>query len=84
MASTPTKKRPAKKTAAKRPAATSANVVRHGATGGTRAATATPTKLSASIGIDRTMLLKKLVQLTNSKQDAVALDATKALLAYVK
>ncbi|MCW2923764.1 MAG: hypothetical protein JWM98_1168, partial [Thermoleophilia bacterium] len=38
----------------------------------------------AGIGIDRDALLRKLVKLTSSREDAVALDATKTLLTLVK
>ena len=72
----------AKKTVAKKPAAQ----VRYGTV--KKTATKTTTKTSASsagmLGLDRDALLKKLVKLSNSKQDAVALDATKTLLTYVK
>jgi histone H1/5 len=37
-----------------------------------------------TIGVDREALLKKLVKLSNSKVDTVALDATKTLLTYIK
>ena len=78
-ATTTAKRAAAKKPAAKKPAA---KVVRHGTVKRTTGTSSSRT--GASLGIDRETLLKKLVKLSNSKQDAVALDATKALLTYVK
>jgi lambda repressor-like predicted transcriptional regulator len=78
----------AKKPVAKKPVAKKA-VVKKPATQvryGTVKKTTTKASASSngSLGLDRDALLKKLVKLSNSKQDAVALDATKTLLAYVK
>jgi hypothetical protein len=80
---TATKKPATRKAAAKKPAAprSTAKVVRHGTVNRTQAKAASN---GSGIGVDREALLKKLVKLSNSKQDAVALDATKALLTYVK
>ncbi|MCW2950369.1 MAG: hypothetical protein JWN41_1382 [Thermoleophilia bacterium] len=47
-------------------------------------ATARSTSSNGSLGVYRDALLQKLVKLSNSKQDAIALDATKTLLTYVK
>lgn len=57
-------------------------VVRHSAK--SAAASAATSAPALDIGIDRQALLKKLVKLTNSKEEAVALDATKTLLTMVK
>lgn len=67
-----------KKPVAKRPAA---KVVRHGTV---KRTTTTARSNGAGIGIDRETLVRNLVKLSKSKQDAVALEATKTLLTIVK
>jgi hypothetical protein len=86
-----TKKPVAKKIVAKKPVAKkttkpaarkpAAKLVRHGSKKSTTTAKRTATK--AGLGVDRDTLLRNLVKLSKSKQDTVALEATKALLPYV-
>jgi hypothetical protein len=86
-----TKKPVAKKIVAKKPAAKkatkpaarkpAAKLVRHGAK--SRTTTAKRAATRSGLGVDRDTLLRNLVKLSKSKQDAVALEATKALLPYV-
>ncbi|MCW2955917.1 MAG: hypothetical protein JWO69_786 [Thermoleophilia bacterium] len=72
------KKTATKKTATKATAKKAAPTVRRGTVKATTSAN------GAGLGVTREALLKKLVKLSSSKQDAVALDATKTLLTYVK
>jgi hypothetical protein len=92
VAKKPVAKKPAaKKIVAKKPAAKkatkpaarkpAAKLVRHGAK--TRTTTAKRAATKSGLGVDRDTLLRNLVKLSKSKQDAVALEATKALLPYV-